>query len=144
MVSQSQTELPSPLDTGLNSLILVARLAGVSSDAQQIRHQFCESGEYFDERLILRAAKFLGLRAKSFQSTWERLKQSPLPAIAEVRNDRFIVVGRVVDDDVLVQDPAESQPRKLSKEQFEELWTGRLILVTKRSVLPGTAAKFFF
>ena len=137
-------DLATPLDTGLNSLILVARLAGVSSDAQQIKHQFCDSGEYFNEQLILRAAKFLGLRAKSFNSTWERLKQSPLPAIAEFKNDRFVVVGRIVDDGVLIQDPAEEQPKKLSKDQFEELWTNRLILVTKRSVLPGMSGKFDF
>ncbi len=86
----------------------------------------------------------MGLRAKSFNSTWERLKRSPLPAIAEFKEDRFVVVGRIAGDDVLIQDPAEQQPKKLSREQFADLWTKRLILVTKRSVLPGMSGKFDF
>ena len=122
-------DLSRPLDTGLSSLVLVARLAGISSDADQLQHQFCESDQLFDEHLILRAAKFLGLRAKAFSSSWERLEKSPLPAIVEVANDRFVVVGRIVEDDVLIQDPTEAQPKKLSKDQFAELWTGRVILV---------------
>lgn len=132
------------VDTGLTSIVMLARLQGVSADPQQLQHQFVESGEHFDEALILRAAKFLGLRAKAFESNWERLKKSAMPAIAGFANDRFVVVGRMVGDEILIQDPAEREPRKLGKEQFLELWTGRLILVTKRAVLPGMSGKFDF
>ena len=134
----------SAIDTGLTSIVMVARLQDVSADPQQLQHQFVESGEQFDEALILRAAKFLGLRAKAFGSNWDRLRKSAMPAIAGVKNDRFVVVGRMVDDEILIQDPAERAPRKLSKEQFLELWTGRVILVTKRSMLPGMTGKFDF
>ena len=133
-----------PIDTGLTSIVMVARLQGVSADPKQLQHHFVESGEQFDEALILRAAKFLGLRAKAFGSNWERLKSSAMPAIAAVANDRFVLVGRVTDDAILIQDPAERQPKKLDKAQFLEQWTGRLILVTKRSVLPGMTGKFDF
>ncbi len=132
------------VDTGLTSIVMLARLQGVSADPQQLQHQFVESGEQFNEALMLRAAKFLGLRAKAFDSDWEKLKKSAMPAIAEFVNDRFVVVGRMVGEEVLIQDPAEREPRKLSKAQFSELWTGRLILVTKRSVLPGMTGKFDF
>lgn len=141
---QADPKLSAQLDTGLNSLILVARLCGISSDARQLQHQFCNSGESFDERLILRAARFLGLRAKAFDSTWERLLKSPLPAIAEIQNGRFVVVGRVIDTEVLIQDPGEKQPTRLKREQFSDLWTGRIILVTKRSLLPGAGSRFDF
>ncbi len=124
--------------------MLVARLQGVSADPRQLRHQFVESGEFFDEPLILRAAKFLGLKAKAFNSNWDKLAKAAMPAIAEFENDRFVVVGRMVGEDVLIQDPVEREPRKLTREQFEALWTGRLILVTKRSVLPGMTGKFDF
>ena len=143
-MTENRADQLQPADTGLGSLVLVARLAGVASDAGQLKHQFGESGQPFDEDTILRAAKFLGLRARSFRSTWERLQKSPMPAIAQVKNDRFIVVGRIADDALLIQDPTESQPRKLTRGQFEELWTGRLILVTKRSILPGMSGKFDF
>lgn len=131
-------------DTGLTSIVLVARLQGVSADPQQLRHQFAESGELFDESLILRSARFLGLRAKAFNSNWDKLAKAAMPAIAEFENDRFVVVGRMVGDDILIQDPVEREPRKLTREQFEALWTGRLILVTKRSMLPGMSGKFDF
>lgn len=137
-------KLSPQLDSGLNSLVLLGRLSGVSSDPQQLRHRFCGSGELFDESLILRAAKFLGLRAKALHSSWDRLARSPLPAIAQFQNGRFVVIGRVVGDDVLIQDPGERQPTKLCREQFSELWTGRLILATKRSALQGTSGKFDF
>ncbi len=140
----NRTVLSVAEDTGLTSLVLMARFQGISADPNQLKHQFVESCEPFDEDLILRAAKFLGLRAKAFESSWSRLEKSPLPAIAEFANQRFVLVGRLTSDEVLIQDPTENEPKKLSKEHFLELWANRLILVSKRSLLPGMTGKFDF
>ncbi len=48
---------PSEIDSGLASLMMLARFFGVPASADQLRHQFAESGRPVGEAEILLAAK---------------------------------------------------------------------------------------
>ena len=131
-------------DSALSSLVLIARYHGVSTDPEQLRHQHSRSDERFDEKLILRAAKPLGLKAKSFQCDWKKLTTLPLPAIVRIDEDQFVVVGKVGEDKILLQDPLEPGPMVLEKDEFLDRWTGGVVLVAKRGLLPGMNDQFDF
>ena len=73
---------PSEIDSGLASLTMLARFFGVPASADQLRHQFAESGKPFGEAEILLAAKHLGFKAATVDSEWSRLSQIALPAVA--------------------------------------------------------------
>ena len=135
---------PSEIDSGLASLMMLARFFGVPASADQIRHQFAESGKPFGEVEILLAAKHLGFKAATVDSEWSRLSQIALPAVAVQKDGRFIVIGRADQEKVLVQDPAEPKPLLLPRALFEEAWSGRLILFTKRANLRPEDRKFDF
>ena len=124
--------------------MLLARFFGIPADAQQLRHQFVESGKLFDETDLLRAAQHLGLKAGAHESSWERLAPTPLPALAHYKDGRYVVLARVDSERVLIQDPLEAAPQTLPRAVFEESWSGRLILFAKRANLRPEDRRFDF
>ena len=132
------------LDTGLACLLLMARFFGVPADGAQLKHQFVEPGKDFDETKLLLAARHLGFKTGAIDSIWTRLPATSLPAIAQQKDGRYVLIGRADDDKVLVQDPSEPKPLILPRAIFEQAWSGRLILLTKRANVRAQDRKFDF
>lgn len=139
------TAVPSPeTDSGLACLLMLARFFGVPANSDPLIHQFAEPGKPFGETQLLLAAKHLGFKAGVVKSEWSRLPHVALPAIAEQKDGRYVVVARADAEKILVQDPAEPKPLLLPRAIFEEAWSGRLILLTKRANLRPEDRKFDF
>jgi ATP-binding cassette, subfamily B, bacterial HlyB/CyaB len=135
---------PDQLDTGLLCLVLLARYFGVAADAERLGHQFGTPRGPFGDTEILRAGKFLGLKCGRLASRWKRLARTPLPAIALLKDGSYVVLARVDDAQVLVQDPREPRPAVLLRESFEAAWSGSLILLTRRAMDPAAERRFGF
>lgn len=102
------------------------------------------SGEIFGDSEILRAAKKLELKARTATITLTDLEKTPLPAIARLKDGHYLVVARLDQARVLVHDPREGRPTMLTREVFDEQWSGQLILFTKRANLRPEDRKFDF
>jgi subfamily B ATP-binding cassette protein HlyB/CyaB len=112
----------------------------VGVDPEQIRHQF--PGRPIGVAEMIRCAKGLGLKARCVMSNWARLAQTPLPAIAAMRDGSFLLLGRCGEDRILVQAPDSVQPAMMSRAELEAAWDGRLVLMTKRAALTDLARRF--
>jgi subfamily B ATP-binding cassette protein HlyB/CyaB len=123
---------------------MMARFLGLSADPEHLAHLSGAAGEACSTVDILRALKRLHLKARQVTADWSRLKDLPLPAIAEARDGRYVILARVQDERVLVYDPGHERPTALSREELDQTWNGRLVLVTRRALLPGDARKFDF
>lgn len=121
-------------DTGLHCLLLVTRFYGLAVDGAQLRHQFGDS-KPLTRRDLLRAARYVGLKAGTVTTKWPKLVELPLPAIAYCTDGRFVLLAKVDADKVLLHDPLQAQPTIVGKQQFEARWNGELLLVTKRAKL---------
>ncbi|WP_256470511.1 type I secretion system permease/ATPase [Alkalimarinus coralli] len=130
------------VDTGLACLIMVARFHQVAADPAQIHHQFGTHDKPLDETALIRATRHLKLKAKAVTARIDKLDKLTLPAIAEDQNGQYVVLARAGEGKVLIQDPLVGKPEMLSEEEFNERWSGRLLMVTRRSVLPGMTGKF--
>ncbi len=140
-------DTPVPLaspDTGLLGLAMLARFHGVAADPAQLAHEFREPGAAFGVPQILLAARRLGLQAKPVRTDASRLDRTPLPALALNRDGRFVILARVDQGQVLIQDPAAERPQALASADFAATWSGELILFTSRASLAGELAKFDF
>ncbi|HJU05548.1 MAG TPA: type I secretion system permease/ATPase [Nitrospiraceae bacterium] len=137
-------KLPTGRDTGLDCLLILARYFGLAADRAQLRHQFSESGQPLSETNLLRAAKHLGLKAGLLESDWTRLSGLPLPAMARRKDGRYIVLAKCDAEQFLVHDPIEGRPSVLPHDQFKEVWSGQLILFTKRAQLRPQDLPFDF
>jgi subfamily B ATP-binding cassette protein HlyB/CyaB len=133
------TDRPNPAESGLGALVLLLRFHGIGADPEQIRHRF---GANIGVPEMLRCAKDLGLKARSYHSSWPRLTKTPLPGIAVLRDGSFLLVGKVGEDQVLVQNPLLPRPILMSRQEFETVWDGRLILMAGRAGLVDLTRRF--
>jgi subfamily B ATP-binding cassette protein HlyB/CyaB len=133
------SDRPNPAESGLGALVLLLRFHGIGADPEQIRHRF---GADIGVSEMLRCAKELGLKARSYQSNWTRLTKTPLPGIALLRDGCFLLVGKAGEDQVLVQNPLLPRPILMSRQEFESIWDGRLILMARRAGLVDLTRRF--
>lgn len=137
-----------PIDSGLRALITIARYHQLPAEEEQIRHQFGCPGNPFSATEVLRAAKSLGFKARMLTATLESLSNSTLPAVLLTKDGRFLVLARIAEkqeekeQEALILDPAESQPRTVSVGDLSSFWSGELILITKRGGLLDSFKEF--
>lgn len=109
---------------------------------------------------MLLAARQLGLKAKWVSVSVERLKLTPLPALAwlgDPERGHTIVLAQADGQQVLIQDfesrndpdaktvPPHSRPQVMTVESLRQLgWSGQLMLVSSRASLMGALAQFDF
>lgn len=141
------SDLSARPDTGLDCLLLLARLHEVAADRGQLQHQF--GREPMDVPTLLLAAQSLQLTAKAVQQDVTRFDKAALPAIAPLQDGRFMVVARYQAASeaqaarVLIQHPGEP-PAVMSLAELEVVWTGELIFITSKANYAGETAKFDF
>jgi subfamily B ATP-binding cassette protein HlyB/CyaB len=130
----------SQQDSGLECLTLLLRFHQTAVDPSQIRHQF--PGTPIGVMEMLRCAKQLKLKARAVTTTWDKLAKLPLPAIVELKDGRFLIVGKVTDEGALVQIPSVGRPQILKRAEFEYDWTGRIVLMARRASLADLGRRF--
>ena len=132
------------VDTGLTCLVMLARFHQIAADAEQLAHQFQDTGKPFSTPEILLAAKHLGLQAKPVKTTLDRLDRTPLPAMVVDNNGGYFILARFDADKALIHDPKAERPEVISKDDLLSRWSGELILFTSRASMIGEMAKFDF
>lgn len=161
---QQRAGLPSTqIDTGLACLCMLARFHGIAVNPEQLIHEFSVNGRALSIETIVLAAKKLGLMARIAKPNPHRLKTTPLPAIAQDKEGKFFILGRVENNTphedaeksptwaknrssqmVIIQDPFNERPEKLEMPDFENRWNGHLILLASRASAMEELAKFDF
>lgn len=136
----THSELRGPLDPGLTALVMLLRFHGVGADPLQIRHH-CGTAEIGVTEMI-RCAKEFGLKARELKTNWARLATTPLPAIAALKDGDFLLLGKAGHDKILVQSTKTPRPALMTQDEFEAIWTGRIVLMTKRANLTDLARRF--
>jgi ATP-binding cassette, subfamily B, bacterial HlyB/CyaB len=126
---------------GAWALALALQVLGISADPDRIRHDSGQSAKLCETEL-LRAARRFPVKAKAVDASIRRLARLPLPALAELRAGGYVVVGKVIEDRLLLQGQQDARPKTLTLEAFEREWTGRLILFTRRAPLSDLTRRF--
>src|SRR5258705_8766033 len=112
----TSVENPRPVDPGLDALVTMLHFHGVPADAEQIRHRLGTAKIGAPE--ILRCAKDLGLKARAYQTDWSRLLQTPLPAIAILRDGRLLLAAGASENRVMIQSPETRRPALMTRAEF--------------------------
>jgi subfamily B ATP-binding cassette protein HlyB/CyaB len=136
----AQAGNPNSPDAGLFMLVTLLRFNDIGADAEQIRHRF--GGSLIGIPEMLRAAKDFGLKARARVTSWARLPNTPLPAIAALRDGGFLFLGKVGDDKALVQAFGAPRSSLMTREEFEAVWDGRRVLMTRRAGLLDLSRRF--
>lgn len=130
----------SVTDPGLIALVMMLRFQGLGVNPEQIRHQFGSVAIGLPE--MLRCAKAFELKARVSATTWARLPATPMPALATLKDGGFLLLGKVADDKVIVLEPGSPKPNVMTQAEFEAVWDGRLLMMTKRASLTDLTRRF--
>ncbi|GAB7550955.1 type I secretion system permease/ATPase [Novosphingobium sp. 11B] len=134
-------------DSGLFAYATLLALHRISVDPQQLRHSLGHDRAIEGDDLKRLAKRQDEVRARSSRSSYNKLRQMPLPALANGPSGWF-VIARVAADEVLIQPPCRSvdgvQPQimKVGREALEAMWSGELLLVTTREGVGGVSRAF--
>jgi len=124
---------PQTVDTGLLSLCMVARHLGVPADPGALARGHLAGSSSASTEDLVRIARKLGLKSRILPTQWHRLAKAPLPAIVERKDGKFLLANRFVDGKLLVQHPTEPLGRIVEQGDFEQSWSGRLIMLGRRA-----------
>nr|WP_299720869.1 type I secretion system permease/ATPase [Tardiphaga sp.] len=127
-------------EAGMRALVTLLRCHGVPAEPVQIRHQLGTNQVGVAD--MLRCAKTFGLRARVQKTSWARLAVTPLPGIAVLRDGGFLILGKVADDEILVQRPTIAQPLTMTQAELEAVWDGDLVLMARRASLTDLSQRF--
>src|SRR5215471_18249846 len=127
-------------DPGLSVLVAVLRFHEIGADAAQLRHRLGHHTVGVPE--MVRCAKELGLKARSYKTNWKRLASAPMPGIAVLRDGDFIVLGKAGGDRAIVQSPHASRPSLMTRAELEAVWDGELVVMTRRGGLVDLSRRF--
>lgn len=130
--SSKQNSHREKLDTALICLTNIAQIHGIPADQEQLKRAYVVSADMMDNIALLRALKDLGLKAREIQTDEESFKKLPLPAIVMLTNGNYIIAAKSDGNRIALIDPYRPQAFTVPIENFFTLWSGQVILVTKR------------
>jgi ATP-binding cassette, subfamily B, bacterial HlyB/CyaB len=140
-VAVANTENDNAADeSALIALTILLRSHGIAADPGQIRHRVGAARVGVTE--ILRCAKDFGLKARVQKTSWSRLAVTPLPGIAVLRDGGFLILGKVIEDNLLVQRPLSPRPETITQAELEAIWDGDIILMARRASLTDLSRRF--
>jgi len=128
------------VNTALGCLSLLFRFHGLAFDVESVRREMTAQSDLSTE--IVRFSRRQGLRARAVHANWRRLSSTPLPALARASDGTFLIVAKIQDDKVLVQDVRQPKPVIMEGEAFRLRWDGSLILLTRRASLADLSRRF--
>lgn len=141
-------EPETPLDdSGLIAFATLLAMHRIAVDPVQLRHELGHYRPVDADDLKRLAKRQEEVRAKSVRTRFDRLPNTPLPALAN-GPDGWFIIGRVANGEALIQpvrrsvDGVQAQVMKVGREALDAMWSGELLLVTTREGIGGTSRAF--
>ncbi|MGI4813663.1 MAG: type I secretion system permease/ATPase [Janthinobacterium lividum] len=131
-------------DSGLMSLVLIARFHGIAADAEQLRHAAGIKSQAFSSRDLSLAARSLGLKTREVTISAQRLFKTPFPALALDRDGRHFVLAKCDAESALMLEAGASSPSLISAGDAIARCNGQMLLFASRASLAGQLARFDF
>lgn len=156
---RKRSKSQSTVGAGLYCFMTIAQFQGIPADPEQIIHALAvDPNQGMSETDILRAARLLKLKARAATVKLKHLERLPLPLIVGMKDEKFAVLAQIANDStstsgkvaggknrknnkserkensgkVLLLLPDGTPPQVMSAKDFQEKWTGRVLLFTQR------------
>jgi ATP-binding cassette, subfamily B, bacterial HlyB/CyaB len=127
----NQAAITEP-DTGLIALTIALNLLKIPAKADELKRNVAAL-DVFGVSEILQGAELCDAKAQHIETTISRIEKLPTPFIAVTKNNKFIVITRVKDGQVLLSDPLQSSSQSIPIEEFEQSWRRDIVLIKAES-----------
>lgn len=125
------------MDCGAACLAMVCRHFGQEVALSRIRRELHTSTDGTSLQAIVDGAEAIGLDARPLKASKSRLEELALPAVCHWRGNHWVVLHAVDEGRVRIADPARG-PRRLSRDEFLEGWSGYVALFRPTPALRDT------
>ena len=129
------------VDTALACFVALLGFLGRPSDPDQLAHDLGAGGAKLGVDELLLLAKRLDVKARR-QAVRASLAKYPLPAIARMKDGRFLLLLQAGPETVLLMRPEEGAPQVVALADFLDGFAGELVLMTTRERVAGAARAF--
>ena len=129
------------IDNGAWALAFLLEVLGIPANPEIIRHR---SGAKIkmDATDIVRATKHFSVKSDIKTIDKSRLDKISLPAIFVLTDGEYAIVGHGNAENMLMQRQKDTAPELVTAEQLKIIWSGEVILVTRREGVIGKFLKF--
>lgn len=149
---QSDLIMPAQTDSGMQCLLLIAKLHHLEADENRLWHEYNPSGGKMDWTSLARAAKDIGFKVKIGSINWERIEYVPFPFIGQITSGGdgsfAIVVGARRNEEgqteVLVHAAHETRPAKMLLAEAERVIGKQCLFLASRASLLRELGNFDF
>ncbi|WP_080409710.1 type I secretion system permease/ATPase [Burkholderia ubonensis] len=131
---------PDTAASAIGCLNILLQFLRLPTNSDQLQREL--AGRPVDGALLVRLCRQLGLKSRRVKASAAQLARTPLPAIAERHDGSFVLLGKIADGQVLLQDGVSGEVSMQSLEAFEADWSGHLVLATQRAPLLGQGGRF--
>jgi ABC-type bacteriocin/lantibiotic exporter with double-glycine peptidase domain len=104
-------------------------------DLNQLRPLFAAEGSRASLVRLLRQAEAMGYATAIAAPNWDELKRERGPVITRVMKDDswddYVLLQGIVGDEVVLVD-GELRVRRLSRQEFDQIWTGWVVILRRR------------
>ena len=76
-----EVDADQPQDTGIACLVILLRFFAMAGNAEQIRHQFGQTGKPLESGDLVRAARSLELKSRVVETSWDRFEKNAAPSL---------------------------------------------------------------
>lgn len=138
-VPDCNEQLSDRVDAGLVALSLVLGFHHIPADVEQLKHSLGKPG-FAEAADLVRLAIKLGAKAQLRPMPRKGIADAPMPLVARLRDQTFLVIAGVRDGRALVQ-RAGLPPENLPLAELERDLLPEIILIATRAASPA-AGKF--
>jgi ATP-binding cassette, subfamily B, bacterial HlyB/CyaB len=124
------------LSDNLDLLRVYAQLQSLSLDKDQLFHQLNGQDQALDTSFLVRALQLVGFDTKLQKSNLPSLKGAALPALICCRDQRWMIVGGLQDQHVVVQIAGQMSPQKITEAQYTQ-WVSGALVQARRTASSG-------
>jgi len=140
MLEASQNSSPQPhalppvkADTGLQIVRMIGLYFGKTADAQWLWNEYAVAQEGFNRLSVIRSLQHLGFEVQLRPSKPKALQRAAFPAVIELRDGRFALIGKVEHGQAHIQIPNEPSSQTLPLEQLLALMQPHWMVIVKRA-----------
>ncbi|WP_165188515.1 type I secretion system permease/ATPase [Caulobacter soli] len=129
------------MDTALACFVALLSFLDRPADPEQLAHDLGAKARALTADDLLLLAKRLDVKARR-QPVRASLAKYPLPAIARMKDGRFLLLLQAGPETALIMRPEEGTPQVVALSDFIGGFAGELVLMTTRERLAGSTRAF--
>lgn len=122
--------------SALAALEVVAQLNKVSIDSRAIIKKYALIEEEPSLNILIRICKNEGFKTKLKELSLSNLLKYPLPAIAPLKNNKFITILKVDEEknELLLYDKEKNEPYTMLFEEFKQISNNKVIILKHKII----------